>query len=62
MKSLLLYFVERLGPSVLGAAIVGCLLSPTVGVLHVILVVVGLALMLGGWWIQDPRGRQFRGD
>lgn len=62
MKSLLLYFVERLGPSVLGAAIVGCLLSPTIGVLHVVLVMVGLALMLGGWWIQDPRGRQFRGD
>jgi len=54
-KSLLVYFVEHLGPSVLGAAIVGCLLSPTIGIAHVLLVGAGLGLMLGGWF---TKGRQ----
>jgi len=49
LGSLIDYSIRQLGPPVFAATIVGCLLTPTVGMLHLVLIVIGLGLMLEAW-------------
>lgn len=55
-ESLLDYTVGRVGPSILGGTIVGCLISGQLEGMHIALFAAGLALILVGWRRQPAPG------